>query len=184
VIAEGAGIIVMEPETRARARSANILGYITGYGMACDGVDRINPDISGNQLARAIVMALADAKVNKDEIDYISLDGLAVDIWDKSEVNALKQVFGPKLKDIPATCPKSMFGNLLGASGALDLIIALLAMEHNLIPPTLNLDDPDLNGLNYIQGQAREYPINKALIISRGRGGINSVLVVERGEKK
>jgi 3-oxoacyl-[acyl-carrier-protein] synthase II len=183
VIGEGAGIMVMEQETRAKGRSANIAAYISGHGTTCDAVDRINPDISGKQLARAIELALTDAKVNKDKIDYISLDGLAVEIWDKSEVNALKLVFGKRLKEIPASCPKSMFGNLLGASGALDLIITILAMEHNLIPPTLNLEDPDLDGLNYVGQQAKEYQINKALIISRGRGGINSIAVVERGEK-
>src|SRR3989338_6923491 len=124
-------------------------------------------------------MALADAKTNPEEIDYISLDGLAVEAWDKSEVRALKSVFGNRAKEIPVSCPKSMFGNLLGASGAVDLIITILAMEHSLIPPTLNLDEPVLNGLNYVTKQAKEHKINKALIISRGRGGINSVLVVE-----
>ncbi|MDD2752428.1 MAG: beta-ketoacyl-[acyl-carrier-protein] synthase II, partial [Candidatus Omnitrophica bacterium] len=133
---------------------------------------------------RAIEIALADAKVNKEEIDYISLDGLALNDWDASEVSAIKQVFGKRSEKIPVSCPKSAFGNLLGASGALDLIITVLSMEHNLIAPTLNLEDPDLDGLNYVQGQAKEYPVNKALVISRGRGGINSVLVVERGEKQ
>ncbi|MCM8763370.1 MAG: hypothetical protein NC829_03280, partial [Candidatus Omnitrophica bacterium] len=83
-------------------------------------------------------------------------------------------------KEIPVSCPKTMFGNLLGASGALDLIVTILAMEHNLIPPTLNLDEPSPEGLNYVAAKAREVKINKALVISRGRGGINSVLVVEK----
>lgn len=180
VIGEGAGIMALEPETRAKKRGANIAAYITGYASNCDGVNRINPDESGEELARAITIALDDAKINKEEIDYISLDGLAVDIWDKSEVNAIKRVFGKKSEAIPASCPKSSFGNLLGASGALDLIITILAMEHGLIAPTINLDDPDFNGLNYVTKDAREHRINKALVISRGRGGINSVLVVEK----
>jgi 3-oxoacyl-[acyl-carrier-protein] synthase II len=129
-------------------------------------------------------MALSDAKISADAIDYISLDGLAVDIWDNSEIEAIKNVFGSRIKDIPVSCPKSMFGNLLGASGALDLIITILAMKHNLVPPTLNLDEPAVAGLNYIRKESKEYKINKALIISRGRGGINSVLVVEKGEEK
>ena len=107
-----------------------------------------------------------------------------MDIWDDSEINALKIVFGARLKDIPLSCPKSMFGNLLGASGAVDMIIALLAMEHNLVTPTLNLEEPALSGLNYIGKEAKEYRIGKSLIISRGRGGINSVLVVEKGETR
>jgi len=182
VIGEGAGIMVMEPGERALGRGANILAYVSGFGTSCDGEDRINPALDGRQLARAIKTALADAEASPDEINYISLDGLAVDIWDNSEIEALKNVFGGKLKSIPVSCPKSMFGNLLGASGAVDLIIAILAMENSLIPPTLNLDTPVFPGLNYVTKEAREHKINKALIISRGRGGINSVLVIEKGK--
>ncbi len=180
VIGEGAGIVVLESVERAKARKANIFALVSGYSSNCDGIDRINPEAKGLQLAKAIKMALGDAGVNPEEIDYISLDGLAVDIWDRSEVEAIKSVFGKSVKDIPASCPKSMFGNLLGASGAVDLITTILAMENNLVPPTINLDEPDLNGLNYVANQAREHKIHKALVISRGRGGINSVLVAER----
>ncbi len=180
VIGEGAGIIVMEPRVRALERGANILAYISGYGTSCDGENRINPGLDGKQLARAIKTALADAGITADKIDYISLDGMAVDIWDNSEIEAIKIVFGKKVKDIPVSCPKSMFGNLLGASGAVDLIITILAIENNLVPPTINLDIPAYPGLNYIMKEAKEHKINKALVISRGRGGINSVLVVER----
>lgn len=181
VIGEGAGIVVMESIERARSRGANILAYISGYGTSCDGVDRINPSKDGEELARAIKMALLDAKVRVEEIDYISLDGLALDLWDDSEIAAIKIVFGNRLKEIPVSCPKSMFGNLLGASGAVDTIITLLAMENSLIPPTINLEEPAVNGLNYIKAEAKPARIDKSLIISRGRGGINSVLVVEKG---
>lgn len=180
VIGEGAGIVVMESIARAQKRGANILGVISGYGTSCDGVDRINCASDGKELARAIKLALSDAKANPEEIGYISLDGLAVGLWDDSEIEALKLVFGDNLKSIPLSCPKSMFGNLLGASGVLDMIIALLTMEHGLVAPTVNLDKPALNSLNYVAKEAREYKINKSLIISRGRGGINSVLVVEK----
>jgi len=180
VIAEGAGIVVMESVERAKKRLANIWAYISGYGTTCDAADRINPAKDGRELARAINMALRDAQTNPDEIDYISLDGLALKEWDDSEILALKDVFGERLKDIPASCPKSMFGNLLGASGVVDLIITILAMEHNLVPPTVNLDEPASGGLDYVLGKARLCEINKALIISRGRGGINSALVIER----
>lgn len=180
VIGEGAGIVVMESIPRAQKRGANILGVISGYGTTCDGIDRINCASDGKELARAIKMALSDAKVNPEEIGYISLDGLAVDLWDNSEIKALKIVFGDNLKNIPLSCPKSMFGNLLGASGALDMIIALLTMEHSLVAPTLNLEVPALNNLNYAAKESRAYKVNKSLIISRGRGGINSVLVVEK----
>jgi len=175
--------VVMENIQRAKKRGANILGFISGYGTSCDGVDRINPAADGKELARAINMALNDAGASPQDIGYISLDGLAVDLWDDSEIKALGLVFGDRLKNIPVSCPKSMFGNLLGASGALDMIIALLSMEHSLVAPILNLDAPVLNGINYVAKNAKEYKVDKSLIISRGRGGINSVLVVEKGEK-
>lgn len=180
VIGEGAGIVVLEGLERVRARGANTLALITGYGTTCDGVNRINPASDGKELARAIQMALADAEIGPETIDYISLDGFAVDIWDDSEIKAIKSVFGSRAKEIPASCPKSMFGNLLGASGALDMIITISAMENNLVAPTINLDEPAEDGLNYIGKEARPHKINKALIISRGRGGINSALVVEK----
>lgn len=180
VIGEGAGIITMENIERAKARKANIQAVISGYGATCDGKDRIKPATDGKELSRAIRMALDDARVNTSEIDYISLDGLACADWDAGEVNAIKEVFEDYAKDIPVSCPKSMFGNLLGASGVVDVIIAILAMEHRLVPPTINLDEPADNNLNYIRKQAREHQINKALVISRGRGGINSALVLEK----
>ncbi|MDO8747592.1 MAG: beta-ketoacyl-[acyl-carrier-protein] synthase family protein [Candidatus Omnitrophota bacterium] len=181
VIGEGAGIVTLENIERAKARQANIQAVISGYGTTCDGKDRINPATDGKELARAIQMALDDAQVSPEKIDYISLDGMACDDWDLGEVSAIKQVFGDKAKTIPASCPKSMFGNLLGASGVVDVITTVLSMEHNLVPPTINLDEPANNGLNYIKKEAKEYKINKALVISRGRGGINSALVIEKG---
>ncbi|MBM3249590.1 MAG: beta-ketoacyl-[acyl-carrier-protein] synthase family protein [Candidatus Omnitrophica bacterium] len=181
VIGEGAGIVVMEGLERVRARGANIQALITGYGATCDGIDRINPASDGKELARAIQIALSDAGIGPEGIDYISLDGIAVGLWDSTEVKAIKSVFGSRAKEIPVSCPKSMFGNLLGASGALDMIITISAMENSLIPPTINLDEPAETGLNYIGKEARPHKINKALIISRGRGGINSALVVEKG---
>jgi len=183
VIGEGAGIVVMEGIKRAKDRGVRPSAYILGYGTSCDGVDRIDCAKDGKELARAIKMALTDASTNIDEIDYISLDGLALDLWDNSEISALKEVFGSRIKDIPVSCPKSMFGNLLGASGVVDMIAAILAMEHSLVPATINLEDPSVGGINYVTKEAKEYKINKALIISRGRGGINSALIIENGAR-
>lgn len=180
VVGEGAGIMVLEPVARAQARGKTPLGFICGYGTTCDGVSRLDPDPSGDQLCRAINIALKDAGISANEIDYVSLDGLAVDIWDTSEVAGLKKALGKRLEKIPVSCPKSMFGNLLGASSAVDVIITLLAMEHKLVPPTINLEKPDPDGLNYVAGVAKEATIHKAMIIARGRGGINSVLIVEK----
>jgi 3-oxoacyl-(acyl-carrier-protein) synthase len=180
VIAEGAGIVVMEDMKHIKARSACPLAYISGYATTCDGKNRIDPDSDGAQLARAITMALSQAELTKDDIDYISLDGLAVDRWDQTEILAIKSVFGSRAADIPVSCPKSMFGNLLGASGAVDLIATILSMEHDMVPPTINLDEPAENGIKYIREKALPHQINKALVISRGRGGINAALVVEK----
>jgi 3-oxoacyl-(acyl-carrier-protein) synthase len=180
VIGEGAGVVVMETVERAKTRGAKIMALISGFGTSCDGMDRINPDPEGRQLARAIRTALAEADRAPKDIDYISLDGLALEIWDRSEIAAIRQVFGDRAAEIPMSCPKSMFGNLLGASGAVDLISTILAMEHNVVPPTINLQEPDPAGMNYVGGKALDKKIDKALVISRGRGGINSVLVVEK----
>ncbi|MFA5177725.1 MAG: beta-ketoacyl-[acyl-carrier-protein] synthase family protein [Candidatus Omnitrophota bacterium] len=180
VIGEGAGIVVMESVSRAAKRGARPLAYISGYATTCDGVSRIDCASDGRELARAINLALADAQSDAAEIDYISLDGFALDLWDNSELNAIKSVFKDKAKTIPLSCPKSMFGNLLGASGAVDMITTVLAMEHSLVPVTLNLEEPAVPGFNYVIQEAREHKIKKALVISRGRGGINSVLVVEK----
>ncbi len=180
VIAEGAGVMVMEDQERVKSRGVKAFAYISGYATNCDGVDRINPSTDGVELANCINAALADAKITAEKIDYICLDGMAIDMWDLGEINALKKVFGAKLKNIPVSCPKSMYGNLLGASGAIDLITTILGMENNLIAPSINLDNPVDADLNFVIGKAKEYKVNNALIISRGRGGINSCLIVEK----
>jgi 3-oxoacyl-(acyl-carrier-protein) synthase len=180
VIGEGAGVMVMESLERAQKRGARVLGYVSGYGATCDGKDRIQPDAAGKELARAIRMALADAQLKPAEIDFISLDGAAIEVWDKSEIAGIKEVFGQRAGEIPLSCPKSMFGNLLGASGAVDVITTLLAMENNLLPPNINLDEPALPGFNYIGKEPQPKEISKAVVISRGRGGINAALIVEK----
>ncbi len=182
VPAEGAGIMILEGEERAQKRSAKVLATITGYGTTCDGVDRIKSNPDGKECARAIRMALDQAGAKPEEIDYISLDGAATQEGDVGEVVALKDVFGPAAPKIPASAPKTTFGNLLGASGAVDMITTMLAMEHGMVPPMLNLKeiDPQCAGLDYVTDKARPKEIKKALVISRGRAGINSALVMEK----
>jgi len=179
---EGAGIMILESEERAKKRDKKIFAYITGYGTTCDGVDRIKASLDGRQLARAIRIALDDAGYKPKDIDYISLDGAATIEGDISEVDAIKEVFGELAKEIPVSAPKTMFGNLLGASGAVDVITTVLAMEHELIPPTLNLKniDPKCAGLNFVRDKAREHKIRRALVISRGRAGINACMTLEK----
>jgi len=179
VIAEGSGIVILEPEERARMRKTDIFAYLRGFATNCDGVDRIKPDISGRQLARAIISCLEQSGFNREEVDYICLDGAATKEGDLSEANAIKQVFNNRANKIPVSAPKSMFGNLLGASGAVDVIVTLLGMQYNLLPPMINCDEPEFD-LDFVRDRPRPQEIKKALVISRGRGGINTVLAIER----
>lgn len=182
VVGEGAGIVALENVESARKRGATIYGLITGYATCCDGTHRITPDPSGKGLADAIKATLDMAGYQPGDIDYICADGIATKIGDVSEIRAIKRVFGSRYQQIPISAPKSMFGHLLGASGAVDVITTLLAMQEGIIPPTINYqtEDPEC-ALDCVPNKSRAKEINKALIISRGRGGINAVLAIERG---
>ena len=182
VIGEGSGMLILESEERAKKRGVPIFAYIKGFCANCDGYDRIKPDISGNELARAIRSCLDDAGYRKEDIDYVSLDGAATKEGDNSEVNALKMVFNSYATKIPMSAPKSMFGNLLGASGVMDVISTIMGMQTNLIPPMINCCDPDFD-LDFVKDKARPKQIKRALVISRGRGGINTVLAIERSNE-
>lgn len=181
VIGEGAGILILEDIEHARKRGAYIYAFITGYGTTSDGFDRIEPDPNGTELARAIRLTLSEAGYSPVDIDYICADGAATRWGDVSETKAIKRVFNECSQIPPVSAPKSMFGNLLGACGAVDLIITILAMENALIPPTINLrvSDPECD-LDYVPDKSRSKEVKRALVISRGRGGINAVLAVER----
>jgi len=180
-IAEGAGIVTLEPQNRVKERNAHVYANIIGYGTTTDGVDRINPAGDGVELANAIKIALDDAGLNPSDIDYMCLDGAGTKIGDVTETLAIKQVFNGHAMKIPCSAPKSIFGNLLGASGGVDVITTVLAMENNMVPPTINLTDPDPEcDLDYCPNKAQEKEINNALVINRGRGGINCVLVLQK----
>jgi 3-oxoacyl-(acyl-carrier-protein) synthase len=180
-LAEGAGILILEPSERAQNRGVKVYANIIGYGTTTDATDRIDPSPDGEYLANAIKLALEDAGLQPDDIDYISLDGAATKIADLSEAKAIHKVFKEKAKEIPCSAPKSIFGNMLGASGAVDVIITCMAMENNLIPPTINVDELDPEcGLNLVTVQAKEKNIRNAMVISRGRGGINTVLILQK----
>ena len=183
VVGEGAGIVVLEEMDHAIERGAHIYGEIVGYATNCDGYHRIDFDPEGDQLARAIKTALNESRVPSKEVDYICADGDATEDGDRSETRAVKKVFGKEAYKIPISAPKSMTGNLLGASGAVDLITTLLSMEHSCILPTINCREKDQEcDLDYVPLRSRPQDINTALIHSRGRGGINTVLVVQKAE--
>jgi len=180
-IAEGAGVLTLEPQSRVAKRKAHVYAYIIGYASTTDAVNRIEPAADAKQLARAIKLALDDAGLAPKDIDYICADGAGTRIGDITETKAIKQVFNSYAKSIPVSAPKSIFGNMLGACGALDVITTVLAMEHDTVPPTINLQTPDPEcDLDYVPNKARQKTIKNALVINRGRGGINCVLVLQK----
>ncbi|MBI3602243.1 MAG: beta-ketoacyl-[acyl-carrier-protein] synthase family protein [Candidatus Omnitrophica bacterium] len=180
-IAEGAGVLTLEPHSRVAKRNAHVYANIIGYGTTTDASNRINPSKDGHQLARAIRMALDDAGLAPKDIDYICADGAGTTIGDITETKAIKEAFDGYAKKVPVSAPKSIFGNMIGASGALDVITTILAMEHSMVPATINYQTPDPQcDLDYCPNKAQSKTIKNALIINRGRGGINCVLVLQK----
>ncbi|MBN2482931.1 MAG: beta-ketoacyl-[acyl-carrier-protein] synthase family protein [Candidatus Omnitrophica bacterium] len=181
VLGEGAGIVTFEKEAHARNRSAPVYGYLRGIGVSCDGYHYARYRLDPESFQYAIEECINDAGWKKEDIDYICLDGDATTIGDSNETMALKNVFGKKIGGIALSAPKSMYGNLLGAQTSLDLISTLLSMEHETILPTINYEmaDPYCD-LDYTPNVSRSRKIKKALILARGRGGINVVLAIEK----
>lgn len=180
-IAEGAGVLTLEPQSRVAKRQAKVYANIIGYGSTTDAVDRIEPAMDGRELAKAIRNALNDAQLAPSDIDYICADGAGTKVGDISETKAIKDVFEGRAKKIPVSAPKSIFGNMLGACGALDVITTVMAMEHSIVPPTINYHTPDPEcDLDYCPNKAQDKDIKNALIINRGRGGINCALVLQK----
>lgn len=182
VLSEGAGTLILEKKSQAEKRGVPVYGYLQGVGFSSDGFHYSRYKPSSESLEYAISECLNDAGWKKKEIDYICLDAEATVIGDYLETQALKNVFGANIVNISLSAPKSMYGNLLGAQSALDLITTLLSMKNDTVLPTINyhMKDPYCD-LNYTPNQMLERKIDKALIISRGRGGINVVLAVEKG---
>ncbi len=181
VIGEGSGVVALEKESRAKERGAPIYGFVKGVGFSSDGYHYSRYKPASEELEFAISEALRDAGWKAKDIDYICLDAEATVIGDYLETQALKNVFGKDLDNISLSAPKSMFGNLLGAQSALDLVATLLSMKNSTVLPTINyqMNDPYCD-LDYTPNKAIEKKINKALIIARGRGGINTVLAIEK----
>ncbi len=181
IMAEGSGMLVLEELEHARARSAKIYGELIGYGATSDAYHLTAPAPEGAGAARAMQMALDLAGVNPSEVDYINAHGTSTPLNDKFETMAIKTVFGEGAKKVPVSSTKSMHGHLLGAAGAVEAIACLQAMEHNLIPATINYEfpDPELD-LDYVPNQAREGKIDIALTNSFGFGGHNGTLILKR----
>jgi 3-oxoacyl-[acyl-carrier-protein] synthase II len=179
VIGEGAGIVVLEEYESARKRGAPILAEVLGFGMSSDAYHISAPSEDGDGAIRCMRAALQDAKLNPEDVDYVNAHGTSTPAGDSVETLAIKGVFGPHAGKIMVSSTKSMSGHLLGAAGGFEFGIAVMAVKDGIIPPTINLDNPDPeNDLDYVPHVARETPIKIALTNSFGFGGTNGCLLV------
>jgi 3-oxoacyl-[acyl-carrier-protein] synthase II len=181
VLGEGAWIYVLEEFERARRRGAKIYAEITGYGSTCDAYHRVRLQEGGDEPARAMSLAMRDAGVDAGDVDYVNLHGTSTLLNDRIETNALKLALNSNSRRVPMSATKSQVGHPQGASGAAGLGAALCAMQTSVIPPTINLDEPDPDcDLDYVPLAAREADVRVALCNCIGFGSKNSALVIQR----
>lgn len=181
VLAEGAGILILEEESIARKRGARIYAELLGYGMAADGWHITAPDEQGRGAARAMTNCLRDAKTDFSEVDYINAHGTSTGLGDLAETRAMKSVFKERATKLQISSTKSQLGHLLGASGGVELIASALTIDRDVLPPTINLDTPDPEcDLDYIPNVARAARVNKVMSNSFGFGGHNASLLIGR----
>ncbi len=180
VLGEGAGVVVMEELEHARRRGAKIYGEVIGYGMNSDAYHITAPPESGEGAVRCMELALKDAGIGKDQIGYINAHGTST-MADAIETRAIKNVFGEQAFRIPVSSTKSMTGHLLGAAGGIEAVYCILALFHGILPPTINLENPDpACDLDYVPNKARPAAIKAALSNSFGFGGVNACLIFKR----
>ena len=183
IMAEGAGVLVLEAEEHARARGAHILAELAGYGATSDAFHITQPAENGEGAVRAMQLALKQAELRPDDIDYLNAHGTSTPLNDRLETIAIKRVFGDYAYSLPISSSKSMMGHLLGAAGAVEAGVCILAMQHNTIPPTANLEEPDDDcDLDYVPNVARPATLNAVMSNSLGFGGHNASLVFRRYE--
>jgi len=181
VLGEGAWMYIVETEQSAKARGAHIYAEILGYGSTCDAYHRVRLDESGIEPARAMATAIRDAELICDDIDYVNLHGTSTDLNDRIETRAIEKCFGKAAEHIPMSATKSMIGHPQGASGAAGISAVLFAMNENLIPPTLNLQEPDPEcTLDYVPLVPRKAEVRYALANCIGFGSKNSAVVLGR----
>jgi beta-ketoacyl-acyl-carrier-protein synthase II len=181
VMGEGAGVLVLELETHAKARGANILAELAGYGATADAYHVTAPHEHGAGGAAAMKMALESAQANVDELGYINAHGTGTSLNDQSETRAVKAAFGDAAYKIPISSTKSMTGHMMGATGALEVIFCTQAIREGVLPPTIHYETPDPEcDLDYIPNQAREKSISLAISNAFGFGGHNAVAAVRK----
>jgi 3-oxoacyl-[acyl-carrier-protein] synthase II len=179
IIGEGAGVVILEEMKSAVRRGAKIYAELIGYGSNIDSFHITEPNWE-NQ-ARCLRLALSDAAISPNDVDYINAHGTATILNDVSETKAIKAALGEQSKKVPVSSNKSMFGHLLGAAGSVEAIFTVLTIRDNIIPPTINYDTPDPEcDLDYVPNIARKAQVNTALSNSFGFGGINATLVLKK----
>jgi 3-oxoacyl-[acyl-carrier-protein] synthase II len=181
VLAEGAGIVVLEEYESAKKRGAKIYGEVAGYGLTGDAYHLTAPAPNGEGAARCMRMALRTAGVNPEEVDYINAHGTSTPFNDLYETLAIKGVFGDYARKVMVSSTKSMTGHMLGAAGGVEAVFSLLAITHGVIPPTINYQEPDPEcDLDYVPNQARQAGVNIAISNSFGFGGTNATLLFRK----
>ncbi|MGQ0635467.1 MAG: beta-ketoacyl-ACP synthase II [Planctomycetaceae bacterium] len=181
VMAEGAGMAILEEYEHAKRRGAPILAEILGYGMSADGNHMTAPDPEGRGAAMAMQFALRDAGLNGDAIDYINAHGTSTPLGDKAETTAIKTVFNSHSKRLSVSSTKSQLGHLLGASGGVEFVVSVMSLQNGVMPPTINLEHPDPEcDLDYVPNEPRERTLRCVMSNSFGFGGHNACLVLGR----
>jgi len=181
VLGEGAAILVLESLSSAKKRGVEILAEVIGYGSSSDAFRITDMHEEGRGPIQAMVAAIADAGISYKDVDYINTHGTSTAENDLIETKAIKAVFKEKAKHIPASSVKSMLGHLIGAAGAAELITCVLAIRDNIVPPTMNLNDPDPQlDLDYVPNKPRRMPVNIVMNESFGFGGQNNVVIIRR----
>jgi 3-oxoacyl-[acyl-carrier-protein] synthase II len=183
VLSEGAWMFVMEREETAKARGARIYGEVAGYGSTCDAYHRVRLDESGEEPARAMSLAMKDARVSPSEVGYLNYHGTSTDLNDRVETRAVKLAFGKKANALAGSATKSMIGHPQGACGAAGVAATLMALRDGVLPPTINLDDPDPEcDLDYVSDVGRRADVEVAVCNTIAFGSKNSALVLKRVE--
>ena len=181
VLSEGAGVVVLEEYEHARARGARIYAELKGYGASGDAGHITQPDDEGRGAAQAMAMALRDAALAPEQVQYINAHGTSTPLGDKAETKAVKRVFGDHARRLAISSTKSQLGHTLGASGGIELVVCALTMARGVIAPTINLDTPDPEcDLDYVPKAARQATVDVAMSNSFGFGGHNASLVLSR----
>lgn len=183
VIAEGSGILVLEELTHAQKRGAKVYAELIGYGATCDAYHMTAPSPDGEGAETCMKLALEDANIAPNEVDYINAHGTSTPLNDVVETKAIKKVFGEHAYKLMVSSTKSMTGHLLGGAGGLEAVITVKALETGIVPPTINLEEPDPEcDLDYVPNQARRAKIKVAMSNAFGFGGTNACLVFKKWE--